>query len=241
MENIVQTGQTTVTYILFHPKALPLRMITGLNCVLFWRLAMRELIQIIPYIDLAIIVLVIFFVYIGWVQGTPRLLMVLGSIYTGFLLAAIYYHLFAVTLLTFFKLNSIFTAELISFLVLDVLVTALMLALLFNLFGHIEVKNRLAVFDKLFGSILGMVCGVLVVGILITMLRVPYEANKQRLNSTSEMPVVQLFNQGYEKSALASYFIKGAPYFLYSLKPMLPPEIQQKGAVPLLESIMAQH
>jgi uncharacterized membrane protein required for colicin V production len=216
-------------------------MVIGLNCVLFWRLAMRELIQIIPYIDLAIVVLVIFFVYIGWVQGTPRILMVLGSIYTGFLLAAIYYHLFAVTLLTFFKLNSIFTAELISFLVLDVLVTALMLALLFNLFGHIEVKSRLAVFDKISGSILGMLSGVLVVGILITMLRVPYEANKQRLNSTSEMPVVQLFNQGYEKSALASYFIKGAPYFLYSLKPMLPPEIQQKGAVPLLESIMAQH
>lgn len=202
---------------------------------------MRELIQLIPYLDIAIVVMVIFFVYIGWVHGTPRILMVIGSVYTGFLLAAIYYHLFAVTLLTFFNLNSIFTAELISFIVLDVLVTALMLALLFNLFGHVEVKNRLAVFDKILGSILGMLSGVLVVGILITMLRVPYEANKQRLNSTSEMPVVQLFNQGYEKSALASYFIKGAPYFLYSIKPLLPPQIQQKGAVPLLESIMAQH
>jgi uncharacterized membrane protein required for colicin V production len=202
---------------------------------------MRELIQLIPYLDIAIVVLVIFFVYIGWVHGTPRILMVLGSVYTGFLLAAIYYHLFAVTLMTFFNLNSVFTAELISFLVLDVLVTALMLALLFNLFGHIEVKNRLAVFDKMFGCVLGLFSGVLVVGILITMLRVPYEANKQRLNSTSEMPVVQLFNQGYEKSALASYFVKGAPYFLYSIKPMLPPQIQQKGAVPLLESIMAQH
>jgi uncharacterized membrane protein required for colicin V production len=200
--------------------------------------AMRELLEFIPYLDLTIVVLVLFFVYLGWVHGTPRLLIVIGSIYTGFLLAAIYYHLFAVTLVSFFKLKSMFTAELISFIVLDVLVTVLMLALLFSLFGHIEVKNRLAVFDKIFGSVLGMLAGVLVVGILITMLRVPYEANKQKLNSTSEMPVVQLFNQGYEKSMLSPFFIKGAPYFLQTLKPMLPPQVQEKGAVPLLESLV---
>ncbi len=201
---------------------------------------MRELLDIIPYLDLTIVVLVLFFVYLGWVHGTPRLLMVIGSVYTGFLLAAVYYHLFAVTLANFFKLKSIFTAELISFLVLDVLVTVLMIALLFSLFGHIEVKNRMAVFDKIFGSLVGLFAGVLVVGILITLLRVPYEANKQKLNPASDMPVVQLFNQGYEKSVLSPYFVKGAPFFLQTLKPMLPPQIQEKGAVPLLESLLVQ-
>ena len=201
---------------------------------------MRELLNAIPYLDLTIIVLVLFFVYLGWVHGTPRLLMVLGAIYTGFLLAAVYYHLFALTLINFFKLKSMFTAELISFVVLDALVTVLMLALLFSLFGHVEIRNRLAVFDKIIGSVFGMLAGVLVIGILITMLRVPYEANKQKLNSTSEMPVVQLFNQGYEKSMLSPFFLRGAPYFLHSLKPMLPPQVQEKGAVPLLESIVVQ-
>jgi hypothetical protein len=52
------------------------------------------------------------------------------------------------------------------------------------------------------------------------------------------MPVVQLFNQGYEKSMLSPFFIKGAPYFLQTLKPMLPPQVQEKGAVPLLESLV---
>jgi uncharacterized membrane protein required for colicin V production len=201
---------------------------------------MRELIQIIPYLDLTIIALLFFFLYLGWNHGTPRLLIVIGSIYTGFLLSAIYYHLFAVMLTNFFRLQSVFVADLISFVVLDVLVTVLMLALMFSLFGHIEVRNRLAVFDKILGTVLGLLAGVLVVGILITMLRVPYEANKQKLNAASEMPVMQLFNQGYEKSMLSPLFMKGAPYFLYSLKPLLPAQVQGKGAVPLLESIINQ-
>jgi uncharacterized membrane protein required for colicin V production len=201
---------------------------------------MRELIQIIPYLDLTIIALLFFFLYLGWNHGTPRLLMVIGSIYTGFLLSAIYYHLFAVMLTGFFRLQSVFVADLISFIVLDVLVTVLMLALLFSLFGHIEVRNRLAVFDKILGTVLGLLAGVLVVGILITMLRIPYEANKQKLNSASEMPIVQLFNQGYEKSMLSPLFMRGAPYFLYSLKPLLPAQVQEKGAVPILESIVNQ-
>lgn len=201
---------------------------------------MRELINLIPYLDLVIGIILALFIYLGWAQGTPRLLMVVGAVYTGFLLASIYYHLFALTLASFFKMESIFVAELISFLVLDVLVTVLMLALLFSLFGHVEIKNRMAVFDKIAGSVLGLVAGVLVVGIFITLLRVPYEANKQKLNAASEMPVVQLFNQGYEKSALAPFFVKGAPYFLATLKPMLPAQAQEIGAVPLLESIVAQ-
>src|SRR4051794_19708753 len=140
---------------------------------------MRELIQMIPYLDLAILALILFFLYLGWNHGTPRLLMVIGAIYTGFLLAAIYYHLFGVMLAGFLNLKSMFVADLLSFLVLDVLVTALMLALLMSLFGHIEIRNRLAVFDKILGTVLGFLAGVLVVGILITILRVPYEANKQ--------------------------------------------------------------
>jgi hypothetical protein len=53
------------------------------------------------------------------------------------------------------------------------------------------------------------------------------------------MPVVQMFNTGYEKSALSPFFIKGAPFFLASMRPMLPPQVQAKGAVPLLESIVS--
>jgi uncharacterized membrane protein required for colicin V production len=143
-------------------------------------------------------------------------------------------------LATVFNLKSMFVADLVSFIVLDALITVLMLALLFSLFGHVEVKNRLAVFDKIFGMVLGLFAGILVVGILITMLRVPYEANKQKLNAASEMPVVQLFNNGFEKSILSPLFVKGAPYFLYSIKPLLPAQVQEKGAVPLLESIVAQ-
>jgi uncharacterized membrane protein required for colicin V production len=201
---------------------------------------MRELLAVIPYLDVIIIALLFFFIYIGWNNGTPRLLMVIGAVYTGFLLSAIYYHLFAVMLMNLFHIQDVFIAELISFLVLLVLVTTLMLALLLSLFGHIEIKNRLAVFDKLVGSVLGLLAGVLIIGIFLTILRVPYEAEQQKENAAFNMPIVQVFNQAYEKSVLSPFFLKGAPYFLTSIKPMLPPQVQAKGAVPLLQSIVAQ-
>jgi len=85
-----------------------------------------------------------------------------------------------------------------------------------------------------------LLAGMLVVGILLTLLRVPYESSKQKLNPVADMPVVQLFNNAYEKSLLSPFFLKGAPYFLTTLKPMLPPQVQAKGDVPLLDRIVAQ-
>jgi uncharacterized membrane protein required for colicin V production len=201
---------------------------------------MRELLNILPYLDATIVVLLLFFLYIGWNGGVPRLLMVIGSIYTGFLLAAVYYHLLAVTLMGAFNIRSMFVADLLSFLVLDVLVTILMLALLLSLFGHIEIKGRLAVFDKLGGTVLGFFAGLLVISILMTLLRVPYQASNGSVNAAADMPVVKVFNQAYEKSALSPYFIQAAPLLMRSVTPMLPAEVQQRGAVPLLQGIVAQ-
>ena len=198
---------------------------------------MRELIDAIPFFDVIIVGLLVLFLYLGWANGTPRLLMVIGSIYTGLLLASVYYHLSAVMLSQMFGIKSMFVADLLSFIALMVFITILMLALLFNLFGHIEIKSRMAVFDKITGSVVGLLAGVLVVGILVTVLRVPYETNK--LNSVAEMPAAQMFNTGYEKSTLSPIFIKGAPFLLGSMRPFLPPQVQAKGAVPLLESIMS--
>jgi uncharacterized membrane protein required for colicin V production len=198
---------------------------------------MRELINVIPFFDIIIVGLLLVFLYLGWANGTPRLLMVIGSIYTGLLLASVYYHLSAVLLAGFLNIKSMFVADLISFAALTVFTTILMLALLFNLFGHIEIKSRMAVFDRIIGSVVGMLAGVLIVGILVTMVRVPYEANK--LSSVGDMPAMQMFNSGYEKSTLSPFFLKGAPFFLASMKPMLPPQVQAKGAVPLLEGIVA--
>lgn len=201
---------------------------------------MRELINLIPFLDIAIVALVLFFLYLGWNHGVPRLAMVVGAIYTGFLLAAIYYHLFAVAMANLFRIRFSFVTDLVAFLVLDALITLLMLGLLFSLFGHVEIRGRAAVFDKIGGSILGFLAGVLVVGILVTLLRVPYEANRGNINAQRDMPVVLVFNRGYEKSTLAPYFVQTAPVLMASVVPLLPPETQARGAIPLLESIVAQ-
>ncbi len=199
---------------------------------------MRELLAVIPYLDIVIIALLLFFLYVGWNQGVPRLLMVVGSIYSGFLLASVYYHLFAMWLATMFKSQVTVGSDLLAFFILLVLVTVLMVALLLTVFGHIEIKGRVAVFDKIGGSVLGICAGVLTIGILITILRVPYEENKDKGGANSAMPVVEFFNKGYEKSALAPTFLRSAPFLVWSVTPLLPTEAKANGGVPLLASIV---
>jgi uncharacterized membrane protein required for colicin V production len=198
----------------------------------------RELINLIPFLDIAIGVLVLFFLYLGWNHGVPKLLMVIGAIYTGFLLASVYYHLIGVKLATVFKIKSAFVADLITFLALDALVTIFMLVVLLNVFKHVQFKGRVVVFDKIAGSVVGLFAAVLVAGILIALLRVPYEAGKSKINPATDVPAVQVFNNAYEKSALAPNFLKAAPLFIRTVAPLLPTETKEKGAVPLLQSIV---
>lgn len=202
---------------------------------------MRELLAVIPYLDIVIVALLLFFLYIGWNQGVPRSLMVVGSVYTGFLLASVYYHLFAVWLSTMFKSQVTVGNELLAFFILLVLVTVLMVALLLTVFGHIEIKGRVAVFDKLGGGVLGVFAGVLIIGIFITILRIPYEANKDKAGGSNSMPVVEFFNKGYEKSALAPTFLRSAPLLMWSVTPLLPAQARADGGIPLLASIVTNH
>jgi hypothetical protein len=108
--------------------------------------------------------------------------------------------------------------------------------LLFTLFGHISIKGRWAIIGKMGGSIMGLVAGLLIVGLVIATLRAPYESNKQKLDPNSGIAPVEAFNENYAKSFLAPYFMKGAPYMVASIQPMLPLEVRDKGAVPLMEA-----
>ncbi len=201
---------------------------------------MRELLNVIPFLDIIIVLLLFASLLVGWTQGIPRLVMIAGALYTGFLLASVYYHLFAVSLASMFKIQSGFVADLVSFALLDVLVTLLMVALLLSLFGHVEVKGRAAVFDKVLGSVMGLLVGVFVIGILITLLRVPFEANQTKLNSSADMPIIQMFNSNYEKSTLAGNFMRTTPILMSSVVPLLPADARDRGTVPLLASIIVQ-
>jgi len=201
---------------------------------------MSQFLSIIPFLDILIVLLLFAALLVGWTQGIPRLVMIAGALYTGFLLASVYYHLFSVSLANMFGIQSGFVADLVSFAVLDVLVTVVMVALLLSLFGHVEIKGRAAVFDKILGSVMGLFVGVFVIGILITLLRVPFEANQTKLNSAADMPIVMMFNSNYEKSTLAGQFMRTTPVLMSSVVPLLPPGTRERGAVPLLESIVAQ-
>ncbi|HEX8231151.1 MAG TPA: CvpA family protein [Chloroflexia bacterium] len=199
---------------------------------------MQEFINFIPFMDLGIIALVLFFMFVGWKQGLPRMLITMGALYTGFLLASVYYHLFAVVLANMLKDRADMTFDLIAFVVIDTVISGLMLVLLLNLFGHIEIKGRAVIFGKMGGLVAGLVAGAFIVGSLVTLLRVPAVSFAEKMNDTVNLPVVQVFNNGYDRSALAPNIVKAAPFVIRTASPFLPPKERAKGAVPLLQSML---
>lgn len=199
---------------------------------------MQQVIDFIPFLDLTIAAFVVFFMYVGWKQGLPRMVITIGALYTGFLLASVYYHLFAGVLAGMLKDRADMTFDLISFLMIDAVVSALMLALMLNLFGHIEIKGRATIFGKVGGLLAGLVVGAFVVGSLVTLLRVPTTSYAEKMNDTVNLPVVQVFNNSYNRSALAPNIVKAAPFVIRSVSPFLPPKERAKGAVPLLQSML---
>jgi hypothetical protein len=135
-------------------------------------------------------------------------------------------------------MRSSFLTDLLGFMSLDIMVTLLMMALLFALFGHLSIKGRWQVFDRIGGSLSGFFVGIIILSIAITLLRIPHEANRLKLDPNGGIPAVELFNQGYDHSVLAPIFMRGAPYLVASTNPLLPPDAHIKGAVPLLESVV---
>jgi uncharacterized membrane protein required for colicin V production len=201
---------------------------------------MSELIAAIPYLDIVIVGLLAFFLYLGWMQGVPRLSMAIGALYTGFLLASVYYHLFATSLGNMFQTRVTPITDIIAFFLLFTLISVVMFALLLTLYGHVEIKGKAAIFDKLGGSVLGLFAGVLIISILVTILRIPYSQTNSSLMNVKSMPIIEFFNGGYEKSALAPTFLRAAPVLVWSVTPLLPAEAQEEGGVPLLASIMTE-
>ncbi|HEY0071297.1 MAG TPA: CvpA family protein [Chloroflexia bacterium] len=199
---------------------------------------MQQVIDLIPFLDLTITAFVLFFMYVGWKQGLPRMLITVGALYTGFLLASVYYHLFAVVLANMLKDRADLTFDLISFVMLDAVISGLMLALLLNLFGHLEIKGRAVIFGKLGGLLAGLVAGAFIIGSLVTLLRVPTTSYAEKMNDTVNLPVVQVFNNSYNRSAIAPNIVKAAPFVIRTVSPFLPPKERTKGAVPLLQSML---
>ena len=201
----------------------------------------KNLIDHIPFLDLVIIGLLVLFLYVGWNQGMPRMMLILGSVYSGFLLAAIYYHMFARIIARTLNLKLDFATDLISFLALEVVVTLLLMSLVLSLFGHIAIKGRPMIYDKVGGTVAGLLCGMLLVGLTVMVLRIPHEANINKLNAFPDTAVTTVFDNAYGRSFIAPQFMKnGTPVLLDSLKPLLPVEVKEQGYVPLMQSVAVQ-
>jgi len=111
-----------------------------------------------------------------------------------------------------------------SFAVLNAVLAVLFVFLLFSFFGHIEIKGRYqSCLDKPIGMMLGFIAGLVIAGILVTLIGVPYDTL-----TTLNLPPQQgqagaILHQWYVDSILGPPLRSNMlPYLLGILRPIMP-------------------
>jgi uncharacterized membrane protein required for colicin V production len=137
-----------------------------------------ELIQFIKdlhVVDIILFLIIVGFAFLGFTKGTVKLFIILASIYLGFIIAAIYYLPVADLVHNLFNISLSKVAQIIAFLLINVVVALVLSILLFQFFGHIEIQGRAgACIDRPIGMLLGFATGILFTAILVILLEVPY-------------------------------------------------------------------
>lgn len=136
-----------------------------------------EFLKGLHLMDIVLFLTIVGFAFLGFSRGTMKLLIILGSLYFGFILGAIYYRPFAEGVIRnvfHFSLTKI--SEIVAFLLINSLVSILLIVLLYQFFGHIEVHGRVgACVDRPIGMLLGFAAGIMLTSIIVVLLEVPYE------------------------------------------------------------------
>ena len=179
-------------------------------------------------LDVLLVLIIIGFAFLGFTRGAVKLFIIMVGIYVGFVVASIYYLPVGTLIQTTFSLKLARVGEIIAFFLLNVVVSILLVVLLFQFFGHLEVRGRMgACIDRPVGMLLGFLTGILLTAILVILLEVPYQFN-QDLQLGSDAPFLKVFNEWYNTSNLAQLFVDRKDLLLNSVAPLL------GGHIPLI-------
>jgi uncharacterized membrane protein required for colicin V production len=184
-----------------------------------------ELIQFIKdlhVVDIILFLIIVGFAFLGFTKGTVKLFIILASIYLGFIIAAIYYLPVADLVHNLFNISLSKVAQIIAFLLINVVVALVLSILLFQFFGHIEIEGRAgACIDRPIGMLLGFLTGILFTAILVILLEVPYNLYEDLRLAGDQAPLLGILHDWFSNSLLAPVLINGLPILMGSISPLL--------------------
>ncbi len=181
-----------------------------------------EFLKNLHLLDLALLGTILGFALYGFARGMIKLALILGSIYLGFLIAAIYYVPMAGIVSRLFNVSLSSIAEILAFLLLNFIVAAVLITILFQFFGHLEIQGRAgACIDRPIGMILGFITGIAITAILVNLLSVPYELNNEVHFAGDQAPYLVIFNDWYANSIMRDPLRSVLPALLSSISPLL--------------------
>ena len=173
-------------------------------------------------IDLLFILILLGGLALGFFQGTIKLLVTIIAFYVSLVLASLYF----LAVGNFFRvrfnssqevgqITAFATVMLISFLLLT-------LAGLYT-FRYVKVPPSLDFFDKIIGTLLGLLLAALFMGLLAILLKDLFVY--RRPASEAALPIVISFQSGVRSSTLVSFFGDRLFPLLYrTAQPILPSE-----------------
>jgi membrane protein required for colicin V production len=173
-------------------------------------------------IDLLFLLILLGGLALGFFQGTVKLLIAIIAFYIGIVLASLYFQAVG----NFFRLRFNSSAE-----VGQITAFATVLALSFLLltaaglytFRYFKLPSSLDFFDKILGTLLGLVIAALFMGILAILLKDLFVFRNPA--SSASLPVIISFQAGVRSSTLVGFFGDNILPLIYSsVRPVLPRE-----------------
>ncbi len=181
-----------------------------------------DILRAIHVLDIILFLMIVGFAFLGFTRGALKLFFIVASIYLGFVIGAIYYLPAAQLLEKVLRLAPSTVTQILAFVLLDALVSVLLIVLLFQFFGHMEIEGRVgACVDRPIGMLLGFGAGILLAAILVILLEVPYDLNTELQATGTSAPYMILFHDWYANSYLGPVLVRGLPYLLASMAPLL--------------------
>ena len=183
---------------------------------------MIDLLKSLHLMDIILFGIIVGFAFLGFTKGVVKLAIILGSIYVGFLIGAIYYQPVAGLIGGVANLTVSRVAEVVAFLFLIIVVAAVLIVLLYQFFGHMEISGRAgACIDRPLGMLLGFLTGITITSLLVVLIEVPYQNYSQIQSAGGQAPYIVIFNDWYQSSILGPVLKNGLPYLLASISPLL--------------------
>jgi membrane protein required for colicin V production len=171
------------------------------------------------FIDLLLIVIFVGLLATGFFQGMIRLLIMIVALYLALVLASLYY-----APLGEFFVRNLSTQRYVGqyvgfFLVLGLGFILLTLAGLYT-FRYAKLPGSLEYLDRIIGTVLGMFLGVLIVGILGSLL---WNMMVARGGRNIDLPIFQAFGNAVANSSIERYFSRVLLPIVYNYAdPFLP-------------------